>query len=223
MSASYPGGSYEVAKNGNLRTHRGTLSLSLSRSTRNLNAWMCGCLDRRQPNSSQSTYYSVSTNSKFPPQCLEFLTEVPDCAPWDLARSLAPEPLPFPSLPVLPNRLGLARHSWEYSKASGPDATTRLRQPFLLSQSFLVLIAAAADRSHCFFRHHKVLVQSPNTESDGGRITCHQWCDATNRWMPRVRYMSPPWHSIPPCCCHRTLRATDQRVHQVGRPKLPGR
>ena len=195
--------------------HTVVLCLSLSRSTRNLNAWMCGCLDRRQPNSSQSTYYSVSTNSKFPPQCLEFLTEVLDCAPLG-PRSLAPEPLPFPSLPVLPNRLGLARHSWEYSKASGPDATTRLRQPFLLSQSFLVLIAAAADRSHCFFRHHKVLVQSPTTESDGGRITCHQWCDATNRWVPRVRHMSPPWRFIPLCCCHRTLRA-DQPMCPPGR------
>lgn len=83
---------------------------SLSLSTRNLNAWMCGCLDRRQPssspssltNSSQSTYYSVSTNSRFPPQCLESLPEVPDRAPGaSLARSLRS---PLPSAP--PKSLG---------------------------------------------------------------------------------------------------------------------
>ena len=88
--------------------HTVVLCLSLSRSTRNLNAWMCGCLDRRQPNSSQSTYYSVSTNSKFPPQCLEFLTEVLDCAPLgprSLARSLRS---PFPSLPFRSSQIAWA-------------------------------------------------------------------------------------------------------------------
>jgi hypothetical protein len=85
--------------------------LSLSLFTRNLNAWMCGCLDRRQPpsfcpssltNSSQITYYYVSTNSRIPLQCLEFLTEIPGCAPWGLARSGAP------SIPLLLKLLFIA-------------------------------------------------------------------------------------------------------------------